>query len=395
MRVLAKSRRFRRAIDAIARSVVFTTFGLLALSAPLRGQDETFGATWRDAESADAATDAATDAQDSGEFVGPATTRYSLELSKLPDGAGQFWVVYDVSPYASRFPNMSRPQDSIVDWILFDSGDDFWRKEPFAVLSATRERLYAYHNADVQRYVSNVVDRFIAPDKTGESFSIKIVALQSPDWRARVSQYLTPLATTIVGNGVDAQGWLVDKGNLSKVTSELSRRSDYALLNGVKNSVPNAETFGWAAAAPRKNYARDYRLDASSPSGYSADEASVDEGFRIETTPLLSTTGEVLEVMFRYRATVVERAKTFSLRVPTPTSPRQQLSVEKPMIVSCDFRGKTSFERTKCAIVDLGLVPLILPKKDGESSGFVESVSNLVAPKSVYYDVLLIIGDAE
>ena len=83
------------------------------------------------------------------------------------------------------------------------------------------------------------------------------------------------------------------------------------------------------------------------------------------------------------------------MKVPTPTQPRQQLNVEKPMIVSCDFRGKIAFPRSKSAIIDLGLIPIILPNKGGESAGFVESVSNLVSPKTIYYDVLLLIEEAK
>lgn len=370
------------------------------------------GATWRDADelertpadtgesnSAIREEMSTTNESDSsaapGVFKGPTMTRYSLELTKLPDSDGQFWVVYDIEPYTERFPNLSSPQDSLVEWILFDSGDNFWRKEPFSVLTANRNRLYVYHTSNVQRYVANIVDRFIDPLKRNSGFSIKMVAIQSPDWRARASQYLGVLPTTVSGTGADVQSWLIEPSNMTKIASELERRADYVLLNAVKNVVPNGETFGWAAVAPQKEFNRDYQVDTTQPAGYSTDKASVDEGFKIETTPLLSTTGEVVEILFRYRATVVERSKTFSMKVPTPTQPRQQLNVEKPMIVSCDFRGKIAFPRSKSAIIDLGLIPIILPNKGGESAGFVESVSNLVSPKTIYYDVLLLIEEAK
>lgn len=378
--------------------------------APVISEDQ--GATWREvddsislptptgtvdstASSGSAGADASEATDSSGVFKGPSATRYSLELSKLPDSDGQFWVVYDIEPYTERFPNLASPQDSLLDWILFDSGESFWRKEPFSILSANRNRLYAYHTSNVQRYIANVVDRFIDPLKRNAGFSIKMIALQSPDWRSRVSQYLSALPTTISGGGADVQSWIVESSNMTKVTSELERRSDYVLLNSVKNVVPNGETFGWAAAAPQKEYNRDYQVDSKSPAGYSTDKTFVDEGFKIETTPLLSTTGEVLEVLFRYRATVVERTKTFSLKVPTPTQPRQQLNVEKPMIVSCDFRGKVAFSRSKSAIIDLGLIPLILPSKGTDNSGLVESVSNLVSSKPIFYDVLLLVEEAK
>ena len=399
-----------RGVVIIALCIAYCGFAQNCFS----DEPENQGATWRDAGESDdggasvplranpgenvasASNSTTAVVTDSGGFQGPKTTRYSLELAKLPNSEDQFWVVYDIAPYTERFPNLTSPQDSIVDWILFDSGDDFWRREPFSVLNASRDRLYVYHSDKVQRYVSNIVDRFIDPSKRSSSFRIQVVAFHSPDWRARVSQYLSPLKTTTVGNGLDVQSWLVDRSNFEKTMSELERRSDYTLINSVKNIVPNGEAFGWAAASPRKEYNRDYRIDSNSVAGYSTDTASVDEGFRIETTPLLSTTGETLEIMFRYRSTVVDRTKTFGLRVPTPAAPRQQLNVEKPMIISCDFRGKVAFERSHCAIIDLGMTPFTLPKKNGASeTGLVETMSNLVAPKTVFYDVLLIISQTD
>ena len=98
---------------------------------------------------------------------------------------------------------------------------------------------------------------------------------------------------------------------------------------------------------------------------------------------------------FRYRSTTVEKTRSFSMRVPTATSPRQQLNVEKPSIVSCDFRGKISAPRSKSAIVDLGLVPLALPKNSEQGGGVIESVSGLISQKTVFYNVLMIVEESE
>lgn len=329
--------------------------------------------------------------RDSQNFSGPSSTRYALGLTNLPNENGQFWIVYDISPYSSRFPTMENPQNSIVDWILFDSGDDFWRKEPFSVLSSSKDRLYVYHTAQIQKYVSNIVDRFLDLDKGKFSFSIKIVVVKSPEWRTKVTESLQPITPRIVGTGADVQCWEGSAEDLKIIVNDLAKRTDFMFLNESNNIVPNAGTFGWAAAAPRKFFNRDYRVNPQSNTGYSADVSSVDEGFRIEATPLLSLTGETLEVTFRYRATAVERVKSFSLRVPTITSPRQQLNVEKPSIVSCDIKGKVSIPRTKGAIIDLGLVPIILPKKEEESQSVLESVSEFITTKAVFYDVLIFI----
>lgn len=326
-------------------------------------------------------------------FEGTRTTNYSLEF-ELPKSDGQFWAMYDVAAYSERFSNLASPQNAIVDWIMFDAGDDFWRREPFCAFSASRDRLYVYHNESVQRYVSNVVDRFLDPTRRNVSFSIRVVAVKTPDWRSRVASRLTPLRPIVVGNGADPQGWLVEKSELDKVYAEVRKRSDFVLLNSARGVVPNAETFGLASVAPKRELTRDVRLDSSAPAGYVSDVAAVDEGFRFEATPLLSVNGETVETLVRYRATVVEKTSTFGMRVPTSTAPRQRLEVERPSIVACDVRTKLAFPRTKGAILDLGAVPMILPKT-AEASGIVESVSRFVAPQSAFYNVVVFLEEAE
>lgn len=360
------------------------------------------GATWRepssnDGDSASSRNIVRSEAPNSSsDLIGPKTTRFSYELNQLPNQDGQFWIVYDLTPFTDRFSPTAEPQKSIVEWIRFDSGKDFWHKEPFGVLSASRERLYVYHNADIQRYVSNIVDRFVDPAKSVFSFSIRVVAVQSPEWRLRSSQYLTPASVTLEGNGADVQGWIVERDNIAKIIGDLEKRSDYMELSDSKNKVPNGRTFGWAAAAPRKSFARDYRADSEAASGYMADVSTVDEGFCVETTPLLSTTGDTLEVAFRYSATVVEKMRSFNMRVPTAVAPRQQLEVERPQIVSCDISGRIAFPRTKCVIVDLGMTPLAGVRRESEpKGGLTESVSEIVGSKSAFYDVLIIVASAD
>ena len=63
--------------------------------------------------------------------------------------------------------------------------------------------------------------------------------------------------------------------------------------------------------------------------------------------------------------------------------------------MSCDIKGKVSIPRTKGAIIDLGLVPIILPKKEEESQSVLESVSEFITTKAVFYDVLIFILDKD
>ena len=324
--------------------------------------------------------------------IGPKKTRFSYELNHLPDQDGQFWIVYDISQYTSQFPNLLEPQNTIIDWILFDSGERIWHRDPFCILSASRERLYVYHNEKVQRYISNIVDRFIDQERKNIIFSINLIAVQSPAWRVRYAKSLTPTVVTIEGQGADVQGWLLQYDKIIEIFSELEKRSDYVLLNKDTSNVPNGSTFGWTVATPQKRFFRDYRPNTSLATGYSADVSTVDEGYCLEVTPLLSISGDTLEVLFHYIATVIERSRSFDVRIPTATMPRQQLEVERPEIVSCDITGKISITKSMSAIIDLGMVPLSLTKKVEPSKGLVDRVTELATSNSPFYNVLIFIS---
>ncbi|MBR5243747.1 MAG: hypothetical protein IKW13_05885, partial [Thermoguttaceae bacterium] len=194
------------------------------------------------------------------------------------------------------------------------------------------------------------------------------------------------------GNGSDPQGWLVEKAELEKVYAEMRKRSDFVLLNAARGVVANAETLGISSVAPKRELVRDVRLDSDAPAGFVADVSAVDEGFRLEATPLLSDKGDACETLVRYQATVVEKTATFGMRVPTSTAPRQRLEIERPSIVSCDVRARLAFPRDKGAILDLGAVPMILPKT-AESTGVVESVARFVAPQTAFYNVVVFLAE--
>ena len=112
----------------------FSEAGEQTISAQDAGVRAAGGATWGDGSDASTSEDGKTDVRlpssdgsdaSSDSFVGPKTTRYSYELSGLPSQDGQYWIVYDILPYTERFPNLSEPQSSIIDWIFFDSGKEF------------------------------------------------------------------------------------------------------------------------------------------------------------------------------------------------------------------------------------------------------------------------------
>ncbi|MBR5627454.1 MAG: hypothetical protein IKW74_07530, partial [Thermoguttaceae bacterium] len=321
------------------------------------------------------------------EYTGAKTVKFEKGPIDLPVDSGQFWVTYEILPYTNQYPTLTRPQQTIIDWILADTGENFWHQEPMGILTADREKLYVYHNASVQQYVSNVLDRFVDPKKKTELFRIRIIALRNPDWRVRLTSWLRPYPMT----KLELQGWLISRENYGKVIQEIEKRTDFVELNAGQPSVPNGEKYGWAFAAPARQFVRDIQLTPETASGYTNEYHAVDEGCRIEVTPLLSTHGEMVEFLMNCQSTAVEKFLNYSIRVPTASAPRQQMLVEVPQTSRYQVQCKTSFPGENIFLVDLGMIPLVLQEKQESSTRIISGISKLVTPETVFCDVLIFI----
>lgn len=319
-------------------------------------------------------------------FSGPVHVPFEKGLSALPNKEGQIWISYDISSYTKAYPNVSNPQRTLLNWILLDTGSDFWHQEPFSVLTANRDRMYVYHTPQVQQYISNVLDRFMDPKKKDERFSIRILLVQTPDWRTRAAEWIRPWPV----KSKDIQGWLLRKEVRDSFVAELAKRSDFIELNAARNQVPHGETYGWVLAGAPKKYVRDIQIAPGQPLGYIADAGSVDEGYRFEVTPLLSTDGGQVEVAFRCQSTVVEKMLSFHLKIPTSNAPRQQLAAELPQILNVERKEKVSFPKDLVFLVDMGMFPLLIENSPNQNS-LMGSLSKMVSGKSIYYNVLVLI----
>ena len=320
-------------------------------------------------------------------FEGPKHTTARQGAASLPSEAGQIYVDYDLTPYTSQYPNLQHPEQTILSWIMADTGESFWFGEPFGFLSADSSHLRVYHTVKVQQYISNVLDRFMDPEKKKQQFTVKIVSVDSPDWRTKGADWIRPYPAKAEG----VSCWTLDNTGYTSLMQFLSRRSDFEELNQARNIVPNAETFGWVFPAPKREYSRDIQVAASNPNGFVTDKTSIDEGYRIEVTPLLSTNGDLIEFMISCNSTVVEKMHSFALRIPTSQSPRQQLNGETPQIATREVEEKISFPRDRILLIDLGLVP-IPEKTNGQEPGLGDSLSKIMGGKSLWRDLLVFVA---
>jgi len=138
-----------------------------------------------------------------------------------------------------------------VDWILRETGYEVWHSEPLGILSATPQVLRVYHTPQVQALVADVVDRFLNPDAQGHGFSLRIITLDSPNWRVRAQRLLQPVPAQTPG----VQAWLLEKEGAALLLADLRRRTDYREHNSPHLLVPSGQS-AVVSAFRGRNYVR-------------------------------------------------------------------------------------------------------------------------------------------
>ncbi len=286
----------------------------------------------------------------------PLFARVSPGSGTLPNTHGQVWREYDISPYTQQITNTRRPEQAIVDWILRETGYEMWHSEPLGILSATPQVLRVYHTPQVQAVVAEVVDRFLNPEAQSHGFSLRIITLDSPNWRVRAQRLLQSVPAQTPG----VQAWLLEKEAAALLLADLRRRTDYREHNSPHLLVPSGQS-AVVSAFRSRNYIRNVVLRPEVWPGYEPETALLDEGFSLEFSPLLSVDGRMADAVLRCHIDQVEKFEPVMLDVPTPIAPRQRTKIEVPQWCQLRFHERFRWPVEQVLLVGLGVVPSPVP----------------------------------
>ena len=181
----------------------------------------------------------------------------------LPSDGGQVWRNYDISAYTARVTSTNRPEQAIIDWILRDTGYEMWHTDPVSVLSAGPRTLHVYHTPDVQKRVSELIDRFTSSEAAAYTFSTRVVTLDSPAWRTTAARLLRPVP--VQTGGVHA--WVLPKEDAAILVGELRRRGDYREYNSPYQIINNGQATVISSMRGRP-YVRDATASPNTASGF-------------------------------------------------------------------------------------------------------------------------------
>ncbi len=283
----------------------------------------------------------------------PRAARVSMSQGALPNEHGQLWREYDISPYTLQVASTNRPEQALVDWILQETGYEAWHTEPLAILSANRRSLCVYHTPEMQKTVADIVDRFVSNDADSNDFSLRVVTIGSPNWRARAQNVLQPIQIQTPG----AQAWLLQREAAVNLVAELRRRSDFREHSSPQQIVSNGQST-MVSSTRSQYYVRDVRLTGSSWPGYQAETAVVDEGFSLEFSPLLSTDRTSVDAIVKCHIDQVEKMVPVMLDVPTAVAPRQRTKIDVPQLAHFQLHERFRWPQGQVLLIGLSMVPL-------------------------------------
>ncbi|MDR3110080.1 MAG: hypothetical protein LBU65_10415 [Planctomycetaceae bacterium] len=293
---------------------------------------------------------------------------------ELPGGHNQIWRVYDITPYTQQrgIDPATKPEQTIIDWIIRQTGDKTWHSEPVGFLNATPEKIYVYHTLDVHRRVAEIIDRFVNPNAAGEGFTFRLISVGSPDWLTRAHSVLQPITTQTPG----VQGWVVERGNYPAMMQDLAKRSDYREHCPPQYLIPNGCRYQVVRSRPR-SYLRDVQASAQAP-GYINDTQTVDEGLSFDFVPLTCLDGVYTDVMLNIAIVQVDQMLPITVELPTQDNPRARHTIETPLIVPFKLDGQIRWLKDRILILDLGMQPL--PEVvTGETKGIISGIKKATA----------------
>ncbi len=290
--------------------------------------------------------------------TGTQPTRASVSKGNgvLPNEHGQIWREYDISPYTLRVTSTERPEQALVDWVLRETGYEAWHSEPLGILSATRDKLRVYHTPQMQAVVGELVDRFVSSQAETMAFSLRVVTVDQPNWRARAHGLLRPVSVQTPG----VSAWLLEKEDAAILLADLRRRSDFREHSSPHLLVSNGQSTAVSAMRSRP-YIKDVIPKADAWPGYEAVSAEVDEGFVLELSPLLSLDRSMIDATLRCHIDQVEKMISVVLEVPTPVSPRGRAQIEVPQLTHFRFHERFRWPAEQVLLVSMGRIPLPVP----------------------------------
>lgn len=282
----------------------------------------------------------------------------SRSMNSLPNEAGQVWREYDISSYTSKVTSVDNPQQALLDWVLRETGNEMWFNEPLGILHATKSRLIVYHTPEIQSEVKKIVDRFVRTRGQLQSFNINLVTVGNPNWRAQAY----PLLQTVDVESPGVEAWLVSKENAALLFNQLKNRTDFKEHSGGTVNSHDGQSFVLEKTKPVL-FVRSIRWMPGQFPGYEPQMTTINEGYSVGISPLMSLDNQSVEVAIKADVDQVESLTP--VKVPVGGT---NVDLNVPKVISWRLHERFRWPSDQVLLVSSGVVAD--PQPESGTGGF-------------------------
>jgi hypothetical protein len=276
----------------------------------------------------------------------------------LPNEHGQIWKEYDLRPYSQRLPNQQNPEQAIIDWVVRETGTEIWFAEPLGLLSANRNTLTVYHTPEIHAAVAEIVARFTRVETDKNVFGIRMVSVDSPNWRTKSLSMLKPLSVQTPGT----EAWLIKREDAARLLDDLGRRSDFREYSTPNLMVRNGQTHIVQRTRPMA-YVKS--INSNLPGNYGQEMGQIEEGFTLKLSPLLATDKREAEAVLKLEASQLEQMNNVNVPTTSANQARQMAQVQVPQTSSWRLHERFRWPIDQVLVISCGVVPRPSPNATG------------------------------
>ncbi len=269
----------------------------------------------------------------------------------LPQGSGQEQRVYDLRPYTGYLTKFDRPEHAVVDWILRETGTDVWFTSPFGYMNADRDQLTVYHTPEMHQVIGGMVERFVAGEKDPQVVHLRMLTVGNPNWRSRAHMLMQHVNVDSPG----LQAWLLTKENAAMVLSMLRQRTDAREVQAVDVITHNGQTQKLASTRGR-NYVMNVRQAPTGWPPYEPETGEIQEGYKIEVSPLLSLDRRTIDCFISAEVDQVDKLVPVDLDLPLPSGEMYRARMEVPQVVSWRLHERFRWPSDMVLLLSCGVV---------------------------------------
>jgi hypothetical protein len=286
------------------------------------------------------------------EAAPPSSMRPRTDINiALPSENGQYWEEYDLKTYTQHLPNSARPEQALVDWILRETGTDVWFTEPFGIIQAKRDTLRVYHTPAMHQVVKNIYERFVNGTIEPQVFGVRVVTINNPNWRTRAVAWMKSVQVQSPG----VQAWLLSKENNAMLLAMLRGRADYREIQTADIVLYNGQSQTLEQLRSR-NYVKEYQKNEQGWPTYLPSTTELQEGYRIQFSPLLDTENKTVDVVLKCNIDQVEKLNNVNIELPLPTGQVQVAQINVPQISSWRLHERFRWSTDQVLILSCGVV---------------------------------------